>query len=72
VLAFFTRRQAVQPRLSYENFVKAAPRAHAALLLAFSESEATFLNIALAAIDAWNRLGIALRLAPPALRPPGI
>jgi hypothetical protein len=62
----------VQPRLSYKDFVSAAPRAHAALPLAFTEPEATFLNIALAAIDTRKRLGLALRLAPLGLRPPAI
>jgi AhpD family alkylhydroperoxidase len=49
----------------------ASDAAYAALLVQFSPSEATFLNVAIATINAWNRLGIALRFAPLALRTPG-
>jgi AhpD family alkylhydroperoxidase len=33
-------------------------------------AEATFLNVAIATINAWNRIGVALRFAPLALRAP--
>ena len=46
----------------------ASDEAYAALLDAFSIEEATFLNVAIATINAWNRLGVALRFAPLALR----
>ena len=46
----------------------ASDEAYAALLGAFSVEEATFLNVAIATINAWNRLGVALRFAPLALR----
>jgi AhpD family alkylhydroperoxidase len=49
----------------------ASDEAYAALLSEFSESEAEFLTIAIATINAWNRLGVALRFAPLALRAPG-
>jgi AhpD family alkylhydroperoxidase len=49
----------------------ASDEAYAALLVAFSASEATFLTVAIATINAWNRLGVALRFAPLALRAPG-
>ena len=49
----------------------ATDEAYSALLAHFSQSEATFLTIAIATINAWNRLGIALRFAPLALRAPG-
>jgi AhpD family alkylhydroperoxidase len=48
----------------------ASDEAYAALLSAFSVEEATFLNVAIATINAWNRLGVALRFAPLALRAP--
>ena len=34
----------------------------------FSEEEVTFLSVAIATINAWNRLGAAFRFAPPILR----
>ena len=46
----------------------ASDEAYAALLGAFSVEEAMFLNVAIATINAWNRLGVALRFAPLALR----
>ena len=46
----------------------ASDEAYAALLSAFSVEEATFLNVAIATINAWNRLGVALRFGPLALR----
>jgi len=49
----------------------ASNAAYSALLDQFSESEATFLCVAIATINAWNRLGVALRFAPLPLRPPG-
>jgi AhpD family alkylhydroperoxidase len=49
----------------------ASDKAYAALLNQFSESEATFLSLAIATINSWNRLGVALRFAPLALRAPG-
>ena len=48
----------------------ASDEAYAALLSAFSVEEATFLNVAIATINAWNRLGVALRFAPLTLRAP--
>ena len=38
---------------------------YSALLRCFSESEAMYLTVAIAAINAWNRIGVALRFAPP-------
>jgi hypothetical protein len=93
----------MQPRLSYEDFTKAAPAAHAgpaafaraadesaleksladhsprrASNKAYaaspdhvSESAAMFPSVAIAAIDGWNRPGVALRFAPPPLWAPG-
>jgi alkylhydroperoxidase family enzyme len=46
----------------------ASSKACAALFDQFSRSEAMFLSVAIAAVDNWNRLGAALRLAPPRLR----
>jgi AhpD family alkylhydroperoxidase len=46
----------------------ASDAAYAALRIAFSETEATFLSVAIATINAWNRLGVAMRFAPLALR----
>jgi alkylhydroperoxidase family enzyme len=59
-----------------ETMIDLAPGAasdedYAALLRAFTESEAMFLNVAIATINAWNRLGVALRFAPLALRASG-
>jgi AhpD family alkylhydroperoxidase len=48
-----------------------ADEAYAALLAHFSPSEAMFLSVAIATINHWNRLGVALRFAPVALRAPG-
>jgi AhpD family alkylhydroperoxidase len=48
----------------------ASDAAYATLRVAFSETEATFLNIAIATINAWNRLGVAMRFAPLTLRAP--
>ena len=39
--------------------------AYAALRAQFSETEATFLTIAIANINAWNRIAGSLRFAPP-------
>jgi AhpD family alkylhydroperoxidase len=49
----------------------ASDQAYGALLAHFSESQAMFLNVAIATINAWNRLGAALRFAPLALRQAG-
>ena len=46
----------------------ASDEAYVALLAHFSDSEATFLTVAIAAINAWNRIGVGLRFAPLALR----
>jgi AhpD family alkylhydroperoxidase len=48
----------------------ASDEAYAAVLKHFSESEAMFLTIAAATINAWNRIGVALRFAPLVLRAP--
>ncbi|QRG06401.1 carboxymuconolactone decarboxylase family protein [Xanthobacter dioxanivorans] len=42
----------------------ASDEAWAALRAEFSEDEALFLTVAVATINAWNRIGIALRFAP--------
>ena len=39
--------------------------AYAAVRAHFSEDEVVFLSVAIAAINAWNRLGAAFRFAPP-------
>jgi AhpD family alkylhydroperoxidase len=39
---------------------------YAALRAAFSEDEALFLTVAIGVINQWNRIGVALRFAPPA------
>lgn len=39
--------------------------AHDAVRRHFSEEEVTFLSVAIATINAWNRLGAAFRFAPP-------
>jgi len=44
----------------------ASDEAWAALRAEFSESEALYLMVAVATINAWNRIGIGLRFAPPA------
>jgi AhpD family alkylhydroperoxidase len=49
----------------------ASNKAYAALLDQFHETEAMFLSAAIATINGWNRLGVALRFAPLALRAPG-
>ena len=49
----------------------AADEAYAALLVHFSPMEAMFLTVAIGTINNWNRLGVALRFAPLALRAPG-
>jgi AhpD family alkylhydroperoxidase len=49
----------------------AADEAYAALLAHFSPMEAMFLTVAIGTINNWNRLGVALRFAPLALRAPG-
>lgn len=49
----------------------ASDAAYVALLAHFSESQAMFLNIAIATINAWNRIGVASRFATLALRSPG-
>lgn len=38
---------------------------YAALLTQFTESEAVQLTVAVATINQWNRIGVALRFAPP-------
>ena len=42
--------------------------AYASVRRHFSEEEVTFLSVAIATINAWNRLGAAFRFAPPILR----
>jgi len=37
---------------------------YAALLRQFSQSEATFLTVAIGVINSWNRIAVALRFAP--------
>jgi len=49
----------------------AADEACAALLLHFTESEATFLDRAITTINACDRRGVALRFAPLTLGAPG-
>jgi AhpD family alkylhydroperoxidase len=49
----------------------ASNKAYAALLDHFTDSEAMFLSVAIATINSWNRLGVALRFAPLELRAPG-
>jgi AhpD family alkylhydroperoxidase len=49
----------------------ASDEAYGALLAHFSESQAMHLNVAIATINAWNRLGVAMRFAPLALRAAG-
>ena len=49
----------------------AADEVYAALLAHFSPMEAMFLTVAIGTINNWNRLGVALRFAPLALRAPG-
>ena len=44
----------------------ASDAAWTALRAEFSEDEAVFLTVTVAGINAWNRIGIALRFAPPA------
>ncbi len=39
---------------------------YAALRAQFSEDEALFLTVAIGVINQWNRIGVALRFAPPA------
>jgi len=39
---------------------------YAALRAAFNEDEALFLTVAIGVINQWNRIGVALRFAPPA------
>jgi AhpD family alkylhydroperoxidase len=48
----------------------ASDAAYASLLIHFSESQAMFLTISVATINAWNRIGVAMRFAPLALRAP--
>lgn len=43
----------------------AGDAAYAALLSAFTESEAMHLTVAIATINQWNRIGVALRFPPP-------
>ena len=38
---------------------------YAALRAAFNEDEALFLTVAIGVINQWNRIGVALRFAPP-------
>jgi AhpD family alkylhydroperoxidase len=49
-------------RLSPES---ASDADYAALRAAFSEDEALFLTVAIGVINQWNRIGVALRFAPP-------
>ncbi|WP_238120159.1 MULTISPECIES: carboxymuconolactone decarboxylase family protein [unclassified Xanthobacter] len=44
----------------------ASEAAWAALRVVFSEAEATYLTVSIATINAWNRIGVGLRFAPPA------
>jgi AhpD family alkylhydroperoxidase len=44
----------------------AADADYAALRAQFGEDEALFLTVAIGVINQWNRLGVALRFAPPA------
>jgi AhpD family alkylhydroperoxidase len=46
----------------------ASDQAYAALLGHFSEPQAMVLTVAVATINAWNRIGVAMRFAPLALR----
>jgi len=53
-----------------ETLVRLADRsvpdeAYAAVCAHFSEDEVVFLSVAIATINAWNRLGAAFRFAPP-------
>ncbi len=50
---------------------RASNKADAAFPGHFSESAAMFPSVAIAAVDGWNRLGVALRFAPPPLWAPG-
>jgi AhpD family alkylhydroperoxidase len=43
----------------------ASDAAYAALLTQFTEQEAIFLTAAIGLINAWNRIGVGLRFAPP-------
>jgi len=43
----------------------ATDEAYAALLTQFTEQEAIFLTAAIGLINAWNRIGVGLRFAPP-------
>lgn len=43
----------------------ASDEAYAALLTQFTEQEALFLTAAIGLINAWNRIGVGLRFAPP-------
>jgi AhpD family alkylhydroperoxidase len=43
----------------------ATDQAYAALLTQFTEQEAIFLTAAIGLINAWNRIGVGLRFAPP-------
>lgn len=43
----------------------ASDDAYAALLTQFTEQEAIFLTAAIGLINAWNRIGVGLRFAPP-------
>ena len=45
--------------------VSASDEIYARLQLHFSESEALDLSVAVATINAWNRLGVGLRFVPP-------
>jgi AhpD family alkylhydroperoxidase len=55
-----------------ETLTRLAPGAasdaeYEALRAAFSEDEALYLTVAIGHINLWNRLGVALRFAPPAV-----
>ncbi len=43
----------------------ASDEAYAALLAAFTEQEAIYLTAAIGLINAWNRIGVGFRFAPP-------
>lgn len=45
---------------------------YAALQRHFTESEIVFLTVAIGTINNWNRIGVALRFAPPIPHPEGV
>lgn len=56
----FTEELTALPAAAASDAAWAAARAE------FSQEEALFLTVTIAAINAWNRIGIGLRFAPPA------